>query len=279
MDTLVNYGNSSTAAGRSDIAVLLGNRPNDDGSISTNSIIGVTVKTGKVKNFIVEVDKDADPTLNILVYDANGDQLTGSSDVLQQASTPTVSPNLNVYGGLYPFSSQFDGNKRFQKFTFSSNVEEAFIGVSGNNLSSLKIWSVGAATTAYSLNDKLSFSGRSKRTPLQGDYQTGQIVWYSNTAAGGAPGYYVTQGGHLARTFAGTPTADTTAASPVITLTDADEVRPGMYIDISGESGSFRVLARKGSWARLSSNCANTASGSAVSFTTPVVKTLATIAP
>lgn len=242
---------------------------------------GVRVNTKNAKQFSVVVDGVATKNINlaVLAFDANGNQLTANTDVLQNVATPTVTPNTGIYGGLYSMSTALDDTRRAMVLTFSSNVETAFIGISGTSgiVRSMKIYAINGLADYFS---KSALLGKDQRlanaAPTSGAYTRGQQVWNTGATAGGVPGWVCVTTGQFG-TLVGV-TAGTTSGSRSVVLSDVTNLWVGCAITIAGVSGTKIIEALEGTTAFVDSNCDASVTAGAVAYVTPVFKAMANLA-
>ncbi len=258
--------------------VIEGNSSNLNGSITlgstSNSIVGTRFKTTQAKDFAVDVEfpSSADTvSMFVIAFDENGNQVYDEGAVLIDANTPTEPANPNIYGGVFIYSSRLGAGRRYTRFSVRDDIKDIFIGLSNGTLIGYRVYSLWSPSSVFSEGMLRGFGRKlTQRTPLLGDYSTGEIIWYESASPGEPAGYYVTQGGQY-RSFTTAVTADTVSGSSFVTLSSTSELSRGFYIDISGE-GTFRILSIQGSVARLSGSMTVTASGVGVTHSTPVVK-------
>ena len=243
--------------------------------------LGVRVDTRIAKQFAAVVDGPTNKNINlqVLLFDANGNQLTAAADLCQNSGggNPTVAPNLGIYGGLYNLSTALDDTKQSMVLTFSANVATAFIGISAGVVRGFKIYSLNAPTTYYSKSTILGKDQRLARgAPTSGAYTRGQQIWNTETAAAGTPGWVCTTTGQFG-TLAGV-TSDTTSGSRSVSLSDATNLWVGCAITIAGVSGTKIIEALEGTTAFVDSNCDASVTGGAVAYVAPVFKAMAVVA-
>lgn len=251
------------------------NREVDFGS----PFFGVRLDTRNAKNFCVVVggSNTKDGTLSIVAFDANGNQLTANTDVLHNASTPTVAPNTGVYGGLYSLSTDIDGYRQEAVVTFSANVATAFVGVATGKFRSMRIYALDGPATFFSKSTLVAKDARlATGAPATGFYLRGTVVKNATPSSAGAPGWVCTAGGESGTLSS--VTADTTASSAVVTFSDATNLWIGAAVTITGVTGTKIIEALEGAVARVDSNCDATVSGAAVAYVAPTFKAEANLA-
>lgn len=112
--------------------------------------------------------------------------------------------------------------------------------------------------------------------PAAGSWERSQIVWNQSPAASTTPGWICVTSGTFG-TLTGV-TATTTNGSATVTVSDATNLQPGMWVTIAGVTGSKKVFTVSGTTIVLSSACDADTTGSAVAYVTPVFKAMANLA-
>lgn len=244
-----------------------------------SSYLGTRVDVRETRCLCVVVDGPTtkDLTMTVLAFDANGNQLTANTDVLQNASTPTVTSNTGVYGGAYFLTTTLDSTKSAATIGFSSNVATAFIGIGGGALRSFRIYAVSGTANAFS---RATIRGPGRKyasaAPANGWYARGTQVWNPDPSAGGSPGWVCTTQGQSG-TLVGV-TANTTATSRSVTFSDATNLWIGSAVTIAGVAGTKIIEALQGNTAFVDTACDATVAGGAVAYVAPVFKAMANLA-
>jgi hypothetical protein len=239
--------------------------------------VRVNTRNSKVISVVVDGPTNKNIILWALVFDTNGNQLIANTDVLQNVPTPTVSPNTGIYGGAYLMTSALDNTLQIATLTFSSNVATAFIGLSGGDVRSMKLYAVKNQADYTSKSAVLAKEQRiATAAPSSGAYIRGQQIVNANTAAAGSPGWVCTTQGQFGTLSA--VTANTTSGLRSVTFSDATNLWIGCAITIAGVSGTKIIEALEGAVGFVDSNCDANVAGGAVAYVTPVFKTMAVVA-
>lgn len=128
---------------------------NSDTSVTLNTsfpcTFGTRVRLLGCRELSVELDAmtGSNVSLQMVAFDSTGTQLTAATDILQDAATPTNTPNTGVAGGLYSLTTSLDYPKRRAHLTFSSNVASVFIGFSGGPLFGFRIYARHGMARAF----------------------------------------------------------------------------------------------------------------------------------
>lgn len=175
---------------------------NTDGSITLgtglNSSTGVRINTRNCKKFAFVLDQDQAnvTTCGIVAFDSSGTQLTASTDVLNNTSTPPVAPNLGVAGGFYFLTGPLDPPKNQHVITFSENVADAYFGFYDGDFFGLKIFVLENSAEVYTGDSAIVPPDMNiiSQAPVVGLHGTGRVAF--NEAPGvGATRFVCTAGG------------------------------------------------------------------------------------